>query len=89
MFRAHLLSEQPQDTNPVNLKTVKSFQFSYVWGTQADYEPQLANRIDKRAKAAGQSVEECAYDLLHANDGKAIFYLPGANYRDGNLLAVR
>ena len=89
VFRAHLLSEQPQDTNPVNLKTVKSFQFSYVWGTQADYEPQLANRIDKRAKAAGQSVEEFAYDLLLANDGKAIFYLPGANYRDGNLLAVR
>ena len=88
-FRAHLLAEQAEDSNPVNLKTVKSFQYAYVWGAQADYEPNLADRLDRRAKAAGQSIEEFAYDLLLADDGKALFYQPGANYRDGNLLAVR
>jgi N-acyl-D-amino-acid deacylase len=81
-FRAQLLSEQPEDTNTVNVKTVKSFQYAYVWGEDANYEPELADRIDQRAKAAGLSVEEYAYDLLLANDGKAIFYQPGANYRD-------
>ena len=89
VFKAHLLAEQPEDTNPVNLKTVKSFQFSHAWGTQADYEPVLADRIDQRAKAAGQSVEAFAYDLLLADEGRAMFYQPGANYRDGNLSAVR
>ena len=88
-LRAQLLWEQPQDTNTVNLKTVKGFQFAYVWGEETDYEPDIADRIDRRAKAAGLSVEEYAYDLLLANDGRAIFYQPGANYRDGNLDAVR
>jgi N-acyl-D-aspartate/D-glutamate deacylase len=89
VLRAQLLWEQAEDTNPVNLKTVKAFQFSYSWGQEADYEPSLADRIDKRAKAAGLSVEEFAYDLLLADEGRAIFYQPGANYRDGNLNAVR
>ncbi len=88
-MRDQLLSEQPEDTNPVNVKTVRGFQFAYVWGEEVDYEPNLADRIDCRAKAAGMSVEAFAYDLLLANDGKAMFYQPGANYRDGNLDAVR
>ncbi|HPU52683.1 MAG TPA: amidohydrolase family protein [Burkholderiaceae bacterium] len=88
-FRAQLLSEQPEDTNTVNVKTVKSFQYAYVWGDNPNYEPELADRIDQRAKAANLSVEEYVYDMLLANDGKAIFYQPGANYRDRNLNAVR
>ena len=88
-MRQRLLAEQAEDSNPVNLKTVKSFQYSYVWGTQADYEPDLDQRIDRRAEAAGLSVEDFAYDLLLADEGRAIFYQPGANYRDGNLDAVR
>jgi N-acyl-D-amino-acid deacylase len=88
-FRAQLLSEQAEDTNPVNLKTVKAFQFSYAWHDEPNYEPQPHQRIDRLADAAGLSVEEYAYDLLIARDGTGIFYLPGANYRDGNLKAVR
>ncbi|MES2714902.1 MAG: amidohydrolase family protein [Pseudomonadota bacterium] len=88
-LRARLLAEQAEDSNPVNLKTVKSFQYSYVWGSQADYEPALDQRIDQRAREAGQSVEAFSYDLLLADEGRAIFYQPGANYRDGNLDAVR
>ena len=88
-MRARLLAEQPEDTNPVNLKTVKSFQYSYVWGSDADYEPDLSQRLDRLADAAGQSIEAFTYDLLLADDGHALFYQPGANYRDGNLDAVR
>ena len=87
-LRERLLAEQPEDSNPVNLKTVKSFQYSYVWGSQADYEPDLSQRLDLLAREAGQSIEEFAYDLLLADEGRAIFYQPGANYRDGNLDAV-
>jgi len=88
-LRARLLAEQAEDSNPVNLKTVKSFQYAYAWGSEAEYEPALADRIDHRARAAGQSVEAFVYDLLLADDGHALFYQPGANYRDGNLNAVR
>jgi N-acyl-D-aspartate/D-glutamate deacylase len=89
VFREQLLSEQPEDTNPVNIKTVRAFQYCYAWETEANYEPQVADRIDRLAAAAGKSVEEFSYDLLIANGGKSIFYQPGANYRDGNLKAVR
>jgi N-acyl-D-aspartate/D-glutamate deacylase len=88
-MRARLLAEQPEDTNPVNLKTVKSFQYAYAWGSDADYEPDLSQRLDRLADAAGQSIEEFTYDLLLADEGRAMFYQPGANYRDGNLDAVR
>lgn len=88
-LRAQLLWEQAEDTNPVNLKTVKAFQYAYAWGDETEYEPRLSDRIDRRAKAAGQSVEAFAYDLLLARNGEAIFYQPAANYRDGNLDAVR
>ncbi|MFZ9405886.1 MAG: N-acyl-D-amino-acid deacylase family protein [Burkholderiaceae bacterium] len=88
-FRAQLLSEQAEDTNPVNLKTVKAFQFAYAWQNEPNYEPRPEQRMDRLAEAAGVSVEEFAYDLLIANGGAGIFYLPGANYRDGNLKAVR
>jgi len=88
-FRARLLAEQPEDTNPVNLKTVKAFQYCYAWRDEPEYEPDLADRIDRRAREAGLPVDEYAYDLLLANEGRAVFYQPAANYRDGNLAAVR
>ena len=88
-FRARLLSEQPEDGNPINVKTVKAFQFSFPWTDAPDYEPDLSRTIGKRAREAGQRVEEYAYDLLLADEGKAVFYQPAANYREGNLDAVR
>lgn len=88
-FRARLLAEQPQDSNPVYLKTVKAFAFAYAWTDRAEYEPHPSGRLDRLAKAAGLPIEEFAYDLLLRDEGRALFYLPGANYRDGNLAAVR
>lgn len=88
-FKAQLLSEQAEDTNPVNLKTVRGFQFCYAWGDEPNYEPDISERMDNRAKAAGMSIEAYAYDLLLGREGQAIFYQPGANYRDRNLNAVR
>jgi len=88
-FRARLLAEQPQDSNPVYLKTVKAFAYAYAWTDRAEYEPHPSGRLDRLAKAAGLPIEEFAYDLLLRDEGRALFYLPGANYRDGNLAAVR
>jgi N-acyl-D-amino-acid deacylase len=82
--------EQPEDTNHGQPEDRESLPVLPTCGaTTRTTNPICADRIDRRAKAAGVSVEEFAYDLLLANDGKAIFYQPGANYRDGNLNAVR
>jgi N-acyl-D-aspartate/D-glutamate deacylase len=45
--------------------------------------------MEARAQAAGQSVEEFAYDRLLQDEGRRMFYLPAANYTEGNLSAVR
>jgi N-acyl-D-aspartate/D-glutamate deacylase len=88
-MRARLLAEKPEDSNPVSVKTAEAFKFAYPMGHEPDYEPDLADRIDNKARALGISPEEYAYDLLLEDEGKAILYQPGANYRDGNLDAVR
>lgn len=87
-FRAKLLSEEPADSNPVSVKTVIACRFAYPMGKIPNYEPQLADRIDNRAAALGVTWQEYAYDLLLEQEGRAILYQPGANYRDGNLDAV-
>jgi N-acyl-D-aspartate/D-glutamate deacylase len=88
-LRAQLLSEHAEDTNPVSIKTVNNFRFAYVMGDPPNYEPDIADRIDRQAALRGLTPHEYVYDLLMENDGKAILFMPGANYRDGNLDAAR
>ncbi len=88
-LRAQLLSEQAEDTNPFSLSIVNSFAQNYVMGNPPVYDPDASQRIDNLAAAAGVSPAEYAYDLLLQDEGRNILFLPGANYRDGNLGAAR
>ncbi len=88
-FRAQLLSEQPEDTNPTTLMLIAAFRGTYEWDDEPNYEPQRDDRVDARAEAAGLSLDEYAYDALLQHDGRAVFYLPAANYTEGNLKSVR
>ncbi len=88
-FRAAVLAEQPEDTNPTTLALINAFRAAYQWGDEPNYEPSREDRVDEHAKAAGLTLAEYAYDALLAHDGKALFYLPAANYSAGNLDAVR
>ena len=88
-FRQQLLSEQPEDSNPVTLTLIGAFRATCPWGDTPQYEPTREDRIEARAAAAGQSLEDYSYDLLLGDDGRAVFYLPAANYSGGNLHSVR
>ena len=88
-FRAAVLAEQPEDSNPTTLALIGAFRAAYQWGDEPNYEPRREDRVDERAKSAGQTPAEYAYDALLAHDGKSLFYLPAANYSEGNLDAVR
>lgn len=88
-FRARLLSEQPEDTNPTTLMLIAAFRGAYQWDDEPNYEPQRDDRVDARAEAAGLTLDEYAYDALLQHDGRAVFYLPAANYTEGNLRPVR
>lgn len=89
LFRARLLAEQPEDTNPTTLMLIAAFRAAYQWDDTPNYEPQQQDRVDARAEAAGLSLDEYAYDALLGNDGHVVFYLPAANYTQGNLKPVR
>lgn len=89
-FRAQLLSETAEDSNPVTLTLINAFRATNEWEDgRPNYEPDRANSMEARATAAGQSVEEFAYDRLLQDEGRRMFYLPAANYTEGNLSAVR
>ncbi|MDP3175642.1 MAG: amidohydrolase family protein [Phenylobacterium sp.] len=87
-MRAKLLSEAPQDPNPVRMKIVHNTHAAYPMGEPPCYEPDLNDRIDRQAAARGLSFEEYVYDLLLEDEGQRLLFLPGANYRDGNLDAA-
>jgi N-acyl-D-aspartate/D-glutamate deacylase len=53
-----------------------------------DYEPPPSASVAARAERAGMSMWELAYDLLLANDGRALLYHPFENYSQGSLEAV-
>jgi N-acyl-D-aspartate/D-glutamate deacylase len=89
-FRAQLLAETAEDSNPVTLALINAFRHTGEWEDgRPNYEPDRASSMEARAQAAGQSVEEFAYDRLLQDEGRRMFYLPAANYSEGNLSAVR
>jgi len=87
-FRAKLLAEVPEDTNPVSIKTVQAARFAFEMGDEPIYNPAPADRLDRRAAAAGMPFDDYVYDILLKHEGRALLYQPGANYRDGNYDAV-
>lgn len=88
-FRTRLLGEEPSDSNPVTLNLVAAFRAACSWGENPHYEPARSDRMEEMARAAGQSLEEYSYDRLLEGEGKAVFYLPAANYSGGSLANVR
>lgn len=88
-FRARLLAERPEDSNPVSLQLVEFYRHAYALGSPPVYDPPPEARISAIAEREGREPIEVALDLLLADEGRAVLYLPGANYRDGNLAAVR
>jgi N-acyl-D-aspartate/D-glutamate deacylase len=88
-FRAALLQEAPEDSNPITLSLIDAFRGAYEWDETPNYEPQREHRVENLAKQAGLSVAEYSYDRLLEDDGRRLFYLPAANYSEGNLNAVR
>jgi len=53
-----------------------------------DYEPDAADSIEQRAARAGRAVEEFVYDLLIADEGRTLLYMPALNFAGGTLDAV-
>jgi len=87
--RARILSEEPvPDKQPIIDMLLGAVGSMFALGEDPDYMPPPHMRLEERAKAAGVTTLELAYDLLLEQDGHAILYLPSANFSSGTLDSV-
>lgn len=84
--RSQILAE-PVDPNPTNAlgMLVRDFEFMFELGNPPNYEPLPEHSIAARAKAAGVTPEEYAYDLMLEGERGKSLYLAMANYPHGSL----
>jgi N-acyl-D-aspartate/D-glutamate deacylase len=61
----------------------------FALGDPPDYEPAPDASIAARATRAGVSPEAMAYEVMMADDGRGVLYLPVTNFAAGNLDVVR
>jgi N-acyl-D-aspartate/D-glutamate deacylase len=61
----------------------------YELSDPPNYEPDPSTSLAARAAREGRRPEEVAYDILVANNGREMIYVPTVNYRDGNLDMVK
>lgn len=62
-----------------------AFHLMFELGAPPDYEPDPEQTLARRASRAGVTPEELAYDLIVADSGHGMLYLPFTNYVDGSL----
>jgi N-acyl-D-amino-acid deacylase len=61
------------------------FDLMFELGEEPDYEPHPDESIAAKAKAAGVTPQEIAYDALLKRDGKAMLFFPLMGYDQGDL----
>jgi N-acyl-D-aspartate/D-glutamate deacylase len=69
-------------------RLISRFDMMFPLGDPPVYEPDPGSSIAAMAEREGRSPAEVAYDVMLANEGKAMLYLPSLNYVNGSLDAV-
>ena len=69
-------------------RLISRFDMMFPLGDPPVYEPDPRDSIAARAEREGRPPAEVAYDVMIANDAKAMLYLPSLNYVGGTLDAV-
>ena len=87
-FRATLLAEQP-DARFGAMRLMSRMDRVYWLGDPPNYEPSHEDSVAGMASAQQRTAGEVMYDLMLRNDGRALLYVPFANYLDGSLDACR
>ncbi|MFO1537839.1 MAG: N-acyl-D-amino-acid deacylase family protein [Actinomycetota bacterium] len=90
-IRARILAEAPPPPTPGTMSAqMQSSMFAalYPLGDPLDYEPAADAGLRAIAEREGRSVEEVAYDLMLADDGRALLLYPLLNYGGGSYDAL-
>jgi N-acyl-D-aspartate/D-glutamate deacylase len=81
-FKARVLAADPGS------RLLQAFDRMTELEDPPDYEPTRESSIAARAERDGRTPLDLAYDLLVANDGRTLLYVPILNFADGNLDAA-
>jgi N-acyl-D-aspartate/D-glutamate deacylase len=93
--RAAILSEDDLPVDPfkqfdsMHLGLQLGLDKVYSMGDPLDYEPTPDKTVAAMAAAAGVTGLEMLYDLMLADDARAMLLLPFFNYQEGNHDAIR
>lgn len=83
--RDKLLAEEPDSDNPFVRSMLRSFGKMFILDTPVNYEPDETRTVEYMARERGVSNEAVALDLMLANEGRGMIYLPFLNYAQGSL----
>lgn len=86
--RARILAEAPGDPDPRALARSEYVAKMFELAEPPNYSPPPEARIDERARRAGVTPEEFAYDLMLSRDGNGMLFYPINNFADGTLDVV-
>ncbi|NQY96105.1 MAG: amidohydrolase family protein [Henriciella sp.] len=88
-FQQRLLNDEPDADNPFVKSILRNFGKMFVLGDPPDYEPTEDKTVAAIAKARGTTPEAVALDLMQADSGRGMVYLPFLNYAQGSLDPVK
>lgn len=88
-FQQRLLTDEPDADNPFVKSILRNFGKMFVLGDPPDYEPTEDKTVAAIARARGTSPEAVVLDLMLADEGRGMIYLPFLNYAEGSLDPVK
>lgn len=89
-FKQRVLAEQPvPNPQPAINQMIAQAGNMFRLADPVDYAPSADKSMAAQAEASGRSLEEHLYDVLLEDEGRAILYLPAANFDGGSLQGVR
>lgn len=87
--RARIVADYPCVTEEPVSAILAASEFIFELTDELDYEPQASASMAMQALSRGVSSAEHMYDLMTAEDGRHIFYIPAANFVDNRIDAVQ
>jgi len=88
-FKARLLAQTDPNDDAFNNILKTAWDGTYPLRDPLDYEPDPQESVAAQARAAGRDPAEVGYDLLLADEGRAVLYFTAFNYAAGDLETVR
>ncbi len=86
--RAAIIGEAPVDGHPLGAMA-RNWDWIFPLRDPPEYEPSADESVAARAKAAGITPQEIAYDMLLEDDGRAMLYIALGNFHDNRLDVVK